>query len=316
MKPLPLVDGCYLIDNSGLEKLKCPQAFEYAEIWGRTPVSNRAGANFGSTIHRGREFRYKLAGTNEVNFEQQVQIEQAMREWLEENPQPEGDFRNFDHACKIMQVYNKIYKKEQFKILSNKNGKPIVEASFALPFGEVYNTPVIYCGKIDLGIEDHNGLWSNDLKTAFQFGETFDKQMEMDGGQRGYVWALQQVTGRKPEGYIIDAIRVRRPKKQDEFSEVSCIDATDFKRMPVYVSQEQLEEWRQDVLQLVANIFNYHSSEHFPRHRWQCTNKYGLCDYYDVCSTVKGQREQILNSSLFEPNVWTKGLKTESEKTK
>jgi hypothetical protein len=209
----------------------------------------------------------------------------------------------------MLAVYNNIYKKEDFEILQNKEGKPIIEATFALPIGKVQNTDVLYCGKIDLGIRDHNGNWSFDHKTTFQFGDTFDKQMAMDGGQLGYCWALFQVTGVKPQGYIIDAIRVRRPKKADEFSGAVPIDGTDFKRTPYYVSQDMLDEWKNDVLNLVADIFHYHDRGHFPRHRWQCTNKYGLCDYYDICSTVQGQREQILNSGLYEENTWTKGLK-------
>lgn len=309
MKPLPLIDGCFLIDNSGLEKLKCPRMFEYSELERKVPVAERAGANFGSTIHRGLETRYKRVGTGLVDDVTKVAIEGEMLAWLTENPQPENDFRNYNHACKMMQVYNSIYPKEDFKILSNKEGKPIIEATFALPFSEVENTPLIYCGKIDLGIEDRNGIWSFDHKTAFQFGDTFDKQLAMDGGQLGYCWALQQVTGQQPQGYIIDAIRVRRPTKKDEFSEKSCIDGTDFKRTPYYVSQDMLDEWRNDVLTLVQNIFAYHANGHFPRHRWNCTNKFGLCDYYDVCSTVTQQREQILNGSLFEDNQWTKGLK-------
>jgi hypothetical protein len=326
LPPIPLTDGAFLIDNSSLEKLRCPRAFEYSELWHKVPIAERAGANFGSTIHRGLENRYALLGTNPVDQLTEVLIESVMRQWLDENPQPENEFRNFNHACKMMAVYNNIYKKEEWKILTNQQGKPIIEATFALPFGNVkigtdivstaqgeYNedvtVPIIYCGKIDLGIEDHNGIWSFDHKTTFQFGDTFDKQMSMDGGQLGYCWALQQVTGKKPQGYIIDAIRVRRPTKKDEFAEKSCIDGTDFKRTPYYVSQDMLDEWKNDVLTLIQNIFAYSANGHFPRHRWNCTNKFGLCDYFDVCSTVINQREQILNSSLFEENKWSKGLK-------
>lgn len=315
---IPLVDGAFLIDNSGLEKLKCPRAFQYSELNRRSASAERAGANFGSTIHRGLETRYNNVGTNDVDDLTRIKIEVDMLAWLSKNPQPETDFRNYNHACKMMAVYNHIYKKEGFSILKNQAGKSIIEATFALPFGTITNVsrdvpfqqiPIIYCGKIDLGIEDHNGIWSFDHKTTFQFGETFDKQMGMDGGQLGYCWALSQVTGKKPLGYIIDAIRVRRPLKRDEFSEKSCIDATDFKRTPYYVTDDMLAEWKSDVLALVQNIFAYHSNNHFPRHRWNCTNKYGLCDYFDVCSAPREQRDMILNGSLFEENTWTKGLK-------
>lgn len=310
MKPLPLLDGAFLSDNSGIEKLRCPRMYEYSEIERRSPVADRAGANFGSTIHRGLETRYNLVGIDSVPESTNTAIESAMHEWLQEHPQPEQDFRDFNHACKMMRVYNRIYGKEMFEILKTPSGKPIIEATFALPLDTIDNIPIIYTGKIDLGIKDHNGVWSFDHKTTFQFGDTFDAQMSMDGGQLGYCWALGQTLGVKPQGYIIDAIRVRRPKKRDEFGGVDCIDATDFKRTPFPVTDDMLAEWREDTLSLIKNIFDYNKAGKFPRHRWQCTNKFGICEYFEVCNTRRDQREIILQSGLFEENSWSAGLKT------
>jgi hypothetical protein len=311
---IPLVDGAFIIDNSGLEKLKCPRAFQYSELARRTPCSARAGANFGSTIHKALETRYKMRGNLEVDELTTLKCRAEMLAWLTDHPQPDMDFRSYEHACKLFDVYNRIYRNEQFRIVTTPAGVPIIEASFCLPFGHITTrngreVPVYYSGKVDLGIEDNNGLWSFDHKTAFQFGEAFDKQMAMDGGQLGYCWALGQVTGKRPCGYIIDAIRVRRPTKKDEFTGASCIDATDFKRIPHYVSDDMLDEWQRDVIALIKNIFDYSEAAMFPRHRWQCTNKFGLCDFYDVCSSPREQREMLLASGMFEANTWTKGMK-------
>ena len=303
---LPLIDGHFLIDNSALEQLKCPQAFFYNQILARVPTSEAAGRNFGSTIHRGLEIRYH---TKDLN-----QAKTAMQEWLTANPQPEGDFRNFNHACLVLDTYDQIYRKESFEILHTHAGKFIIEASFALPFGKVDNIPILYCGKIDLGIRDNLGIWSFDHKTAFQFGDTFTKQMSMDGGQRGYCWALKQVTGQQPKGYVIDAIRIRRPKRGDEFRDIAPCDATDFQRLRFQLTESELNEWQEDVLAMLENIFFMAKRDKWPRQRWQCVGKYGLCDYFDVCGSLPQHREQILNSGLFQDNVWTKGLKTESEK--
>ena len=327
---LPLIDGAFLIDNSGLEKLKCPCKFQMSEVFHRVRIGEKAGANFGSTIHRGLETRYKSVGNGPVDELTNIKIQTEMLAWLTESPQPDRDFRNYAHACKMMEVYNKIYPREQWKIVLDSNGKPIIEASFMLPFGGAYqvtgspqwktsmyfphgatseHVPIYYCGKIDLGIEDHNGIWSFDHKTAFQFGDSFDKDMGMNGGQLGYCWALGQTLGVKPQGYIIDAIRVRKPKRDDEFTGNAPIDATDFKRIPFPVSQEKLDEWRKDVLAIIADIFNYAESGYWPKHRWNCVEKYGVCEYYDVCDTSPEQREMVLQSGLYEDNKWSKGLK-------
>lgn len=309
--PLTLLDGAFLIDNSSIEKLCCPRYWQYTNLNLRTSSEGKAGANFGSTIHRGLETRYQLVGTEKVDAATTVAIHTSMHQWLDEHPQPSTDFRNFNHACKFIDVYNQIYGKEGFRILNApKTGKPVIEASFALPFGSVLGVPIIYCGKLDLGIEDHNGIWSFDHKTAFMFGDGFDKQMQVDGGQLGYCWALGQVLGTMPLGYIIDAMRVRRPKVGDEFTGNVPIDRTDFKRLPFYVSPEMLEEWREDTFHLIENIFHYHNTGHFPKHRWNCVRKYGICEFYDVCNTPLAQRDLVLASGMFEDNKWTQGLKT------
>ena len=337
LPPLPLVDGCLIFDNSSIEKYRCPRLWQYSELDLKSPVAARAGANFGSTIHRGLETRYNVCGTEPVDAPAVITLESAMFRWLEEHPQPEQDFRNFDHACKMMRVYNKIYGREAFRIIPNAHGKPLIENSFLFPFafwdGHDVNpwtqdhdkaqdmvlaglSPIYYSGKLDLGIEDNNGIWSFDHKTAFMFGEGFAKQMAMDGGQLGYTWALQQTTGRQPRGYIIDAIRVRRPTVKQGFTGESPIDATDFSRTPYDVTPDMLDEWRLDVMQIMKSILLNHTAGHFPRHRWQCVNKYGMCEFYDVCSTPRAQRDMVLNSGMFEENKWSKGLKTQSEESK
>jgi hypothetical protein len=323
---LPLIDGAYIIDNSGLERLKCPCKFNMSEVLRRVSIGEKAGANFGSTMHKGWETRYRRVGVEPLKESTHIDIQIEMLKWLTANPQPFNEFRNYNHACKMMDVYNKIYPSEQFKILTNNRNEPIIEASFMLPFGMAYQVtgcqqwrttpdttakgiPLYYSGKIDLGIQDHNGVWSFDHKTAFQFGDAFDKDMGMNGGQLGYCWALGQTLGVKPQGYIIDAVRVRKPKRSDEFTDAAPCDATDFKRMPFYVSQDKLDEWKLDVLTCIADVFNYAESGYWPRHRWNCVEKYGVCEYYEVCDTTPSQRSMVLNSGLYEENKWMKGLK-------
>lgn len=340
LPPLNLVEGCLFIDNSSIEKWKCPRLWEYSELHLKSAVAEKAGANFGSTIHRGLETRYNLCGNGLLTEHAINEIEIAMRGWLEANPQPPGDFRDFNHACKMMRVYNQIYRQESFDILkSPSNGKPIIESSFAIPFAihwpstgvttewtpgegtataetivKLSGIPIYYCGKIDLGITDANGIWSFDHKTAFQFGEAWNKQMQVDGGQRGYCWALGQVLGKPATGYIIDGIRVRRPSVKGGFLGESPIDGTDFVRLPNYVSADDLAGWKEDTMSIIKSILAAHSAGHFPKHRWHCTNKYGTCEFFDVCSTPRAQRHLILNSNLFEANEWSKGLKTNANK--
>jgi hypothetical protein len=326
---LPLTDGAFLIDNSGIEQLRCPRLFQYSFIRRRSLVSAKAGRNFGSGEHVGLARRYLECNGNACTESAFNQACEDMRVYFDENPQPMQDFRDYNHACVVLRAYNEVYGNEPFEIVRNQQGELIVEKSFMLPFccvalldGVVITKfedfdlfrngspllplyKVYYCGKLDLGIRDGHGLWVMDHKTTFQFGDTFDKQMQMDGGQIGYCWALSQVTGEKPRGYIIDAIRVRRPKREDIFTGAAPCDASDFKRMPFFITDDTIQEWRRDTEALIQDIFTHELRDYYPRHRWHCTNKFGTCDFFDVCSVSQASRESALASGLFEDNEWS-----------
>ena len=321
LPPLPLIQvepelqeyyggkEAFLIDNSTLELLRCPRLYEYKGLRKREFTGTKAGANFGSTLHVGWAARYRRCESNSVSADVVIEINNAMQTWLGENPQPLDDFRDYNHACTVMTAYNNHYQNEGFQILKVK--KPdgtedlLVERSFALPFGTICGRAIIYTGKIDLGIHDNHGLWSQDHKTAFMFGDAFDAQMQMDGGQLGYCWALQKATGIMPRGYIIDAVRIRRPSRKSEYDQTAPVDASDFKRMPFFITDDTLDEWKEDVTKLIETIFWHHSNGYFPRHRWHCVGKYGKCEMYDVCSVGRESREAVLNGTLYEDYQWT-----------
>lgn len=314
MPDLPLVfdsklapNGALIFDNSTLELLKCPRLAEYKWLRKRELMTNRAGRNFGSAIHIGLAERYRRVGNGLVTPEVAGCIDEAMRQFFEESPAPGEDFRNFNHATRVMGQYNMIYGPEPFRILKKANGEPLVEASFLLPFGAtIYGYPLYYAGKIDCGIEDNDGVWSFDTKTAFQFGKQFDAEKLRDGGQLGYFWALWQILGVRPKGYIINAIRVRKPTRASEYSGAP-IDGSDFKRMPYALPfDDAIESWRRDVIRLATMLVQFHQEGYFPEYRWNCVGKYGECDFFEACSARVSERLSILyHTTLFGHSDWS-----------
>lgn len=334
---LNLTNGCLLIDNSALEKWRCPYEFNASFNLRRSLVASRAGRNFGSACHEGWAIRYILSNNKLVIPSTVDKINDAMREYFEHSPEPEGDFRNYGHAVHYMAEYNRVYQDEPFSILTQPlhcktPGKPIIEEPFMLPFAiarrtvgqwevlpwneEVYQQwraqpspyiiPIFYTGKIDLGIENNNGIFSFDHKTTFQFGEQFEKDMMINGGQRGYCWALGKIMGRKATGYIIDACRVRRPSKKSDYGVDASVDPTDFQRIPKWLDQTELDEWETDVRAILQNVLTTESTGLYPRHRWECIRKYGECDFYQVCTALVTQRQwHLFESNLYEENKWS-----------
>lgn len=310
---LPIINGAIHIDNSNIEQLQyCPRSWLFKYGLKRIKVVPAAGRNFGSALHEGWACRYTQYGEHRVTDDSK-QVE-AITKYLHENPQPEDDFRNLDHALVVARAYNRHYQDESFKILTA-NNEPIVERSFALDIGTVQNIPVKYTGKIDLGVRDQSGLWVIDHKTAFQFGQQFEMEMAMDTGQLGYTWAFRELFKEMPTGFITNAVRIRRPKKGDEYNEIAPCDGTDMKRLITCVTPDQLEEFRKTVLTWVSTLLWYHDQDYFPRVSGKrgCIGKYGPCDFYDVCNAPIAAREGLLASSLFEDNNWSPLKKKGSE---
>ena len=283
--------------------------YELSDIRRYSLSASRAGRNFGSCLHVGWKERYTMCGPYTPNAEQTSRINDAMRVYMETNPPPTDDFRDYAHAEKMMAAYTDHWGNEPFKLLSLPDGSLFVEKSFAFELGTVQNTPIIYTGRIDLAIENNDGLWNLDHKTTFQYGTAFDDEMAIDGGQIGYVWATRKMLGVRTNGYIINAVHVRRPTKAGKYIENGTpgapIDATDFKRMPFYVDSATVDEWRTDVLNLITDLFFNHDRGFYPKSRKACVGKYGRCDFYECCNAPMERRQSILDSSLFVTNEWS-----------
>lgn len=308
--PLSLVDNTLIVDNSTIEQLQtCPRSWLFKYGLRRIAAIPAPGRNFGSCIHEGLAARYTRYAEHQPPLED-VSVEVAMRAYMTANPPPENDFRTLDHALTVTRVYNEVYGNEAFKILAIPAG-PLVEKSFLLPIGQVEGINICYAGKIDLGVRDTTGLWVIDHKTAFQFGQQFEKEMAMDTGQLGYCWAFSQIFGQRPLGYITNAIRVRKPgRKLDELGNINQtapVDKTDFNRLLTVVTQEKLDEFVETVHDWARFLIRCHNDQRFPRTSGKkgCVAKYGVCEYYDVCNAPKETRENLLASSLFMDNEWT-----------
>lgn len=307
--PLPLVDGAILLDNSSLELLQtCPRQFEYSWLRKRTLAADRPALNYGGGLHVGLAARYKLFGTALLDDIAEAACLDTMTEHFKLHPQQDGDFRTAEACARLFRAYNIAFKKEPFTILTA-GTKPCVEVSFAFPLGSVQNTPVIFTGRIDLCVKDATGEWVLDHKTSSIFGDSFWRDMAMTAQMRGYAWAFKQTFGRRPTGYIVNGIRVRPPTKEEQMAESVGIEPVlrkdNFERRPFFITDDDLDEWRQDTLTQVATAVWHYGSGLFPRHKKWCVGKYGTCQFYDVCSLPASERLRVLATNAFEDNVWS-----------
>src|SRR6185312_10107642 len=160
---LPLVDGALFIDNSTLEQLQiCPRSMQHSRLDQRILAGERHALNFGTAMHGALEYRYKNCGSRAPGCADEELMAGIFKTMFAEHPMPdEDDHRDLNFAIELMQRYNAKYHLEPFNVLVDKNDKPMVELSFALPLYTHENIPVYFTGRIDLPVS-----WDNQIGRA------------------------------------------------------------------------------------------------------------------------------------------------------
>jgi hypothetical protein len=346
---LPLLDGCFVFDNSSLEKLQsCPYEYYLSQWRRRITTENRAGLNFGSACHSVLKYRYLNCGNQPCLWPLHGDVIKAI---LEQhfllNPEPPSDYRNLNLATEWAAAYNNIYKTETFEILKLKDGKPMIERSFMRPFAYIKNSklyglfsiynvnydiiawvksikasgaiPVFFSGRIDMGITDGTADWVLDHKSAYQFGSNFHADMLSSPQFIGYAWEFKYYFGRLPKGYIINAFRPRSPVKGAEYDS-SLLWRTsgkdpDFLRLQKTITQADLDEWETNTFQMLEEVLFYYLRGSFGKHKKACVGKYGKCQFYTLCNEVAPEyREDYLMGSNYMDNNWSPLNKPEQKK--
>ena len=295
--PLLFKDGALFLDNTALEKITtCPRSAFYYLVRKREGDGKKGALNFGSGVHEGLAYRYSNAGVYNDGECRQKSCEKTHEHFLL-NPQPDDEWRTADLAVRVVDKYCNENITEIFTVNKDSIGKPVVECGFAVPIGEIDGIPIIWTGKIDVAITLEQGLWLMDHKTTSILGPTYFQQFYNAGQFIGYTWAYRQLTGQQPRGVLINAIAVRKPSKTGKEIE--------FARERIAYTNDQVNEWQNNTLNIIATFLGYCNSGYFPMHTAWCHAKYGVCPYFDVCTLPTAQREILLTSRAYKDVTWS-----------
>ena len=325
LPPLPLVDGCLFVDNSMLELLTtCPRALEYNRLHQRVAAVSKPSLAFGSAIHLALEHRYRNYGVHAPDVSLEMEQSEILTRFFNDNPQPEGDYRNLNWAFEMVKRYNQTYDLEPFQLLTDAKGDKMVELSFALPLFTYFPTlreangnneawaqgiPIIYTGRIDLPVIWDNQLFIGDHKTTSIIGPSFFDKMKMSAQQKGYAWAFGELTGQKPVGYFINAIRTKEPPlslgKEGGRTKQTVAQwwRETFQRERYFLQPGELDEWKSNAIALVEELFYHYQKDYMPMKTAWCS-QYGRCPYFDVCSLPQNDRLIALGSNWYTDNTW------------
>lgn len=141
LPPLPLIDGCLFMDNSGwIEGMNtCYRSLQYKSMNFRISGAEKPSLNFGSCVHLGMEYRYANYGTGPVDDTFWEDITTLFTDFFAEHPAQSEDWRILNWAIEVFRKYIERYETESFNLLRYTNP---IKCPYCNGSKHVYHEPV------------------------------------------------------------------------------------------------------------------------------------------------------------------------------
>lgn len=281
------------IDNFALTNFQtCPAKYDLRIRQGWTPRQRSAALGFGGAFHEGLATWYKTGDLSAA-------ITAIAEKW--DDTSSAEDYRTKEKCVTVMIEYAKRYPSENFRIVGLEEGHPMIEVPFVLDTGMTTDDgePIEYGGIFD-GLVDFNGqLWVFEHKSTSQLGSYYFEQFKPNNQVTGYIWAAEQLSGRRVHGAIINAIGVYKS------------GATKFERQPTARNPQDIVEWLAN-LRLVCNQIKRAEKEGFSLSTGACT-LYGKCEFHSVhVLSHAAEREKRLEMD-YQIDAWDFEKRTGTE---
>lgn len=163
-----------------------------------------------------------------------------------------------------------------------------------------------WTGIIDMLAEINGDLYVVDHKTTSIISQDFFDGFEIAMQPTGYFAAMKAAFPDLPiKGFMANVLACRKPvaaiTKSGKPTTSKPFEA--FRRQYHY-SDWHVNEFKQDALALVEELFANVTNKFFPKKTQWCVGKYGKCPYFDVCSLPPQSRMDMLMSDQYINNTW------------
>jgi hypothetical protein len=324
LTPHPDLPGDYVlqVDNTTMEIFQtCPRSAFYYCIK-RRQKGARAPLIFGGAIHEGLESLYRLGYHHPDNLNT---AKLAVLEHFQQNSYEACDtnWRTPSLALEVIDLYFNHYSLADSvtPFVNPSTNEPFIEKPFALNIGtfelnttlpftvgqlcssddptplHIKTLHIQWTGKIDIAALFNNSLAVVDHKTTSMGGVTFYQEFELSQQTHGYCWALSKILNRPCLSFYLNALIIRKPTRTGR--------SVEFDRRQYFYSQSQINEWHTDILASCENFVHALIHNSFPKYTKWCVGKYGLCQYFPVCTTPPDNRHMSLASSEFANVTWS-----------
>ena len=286
LSPFVTIDGAviqFAWDSTSLGWLKrCPRLYYYHMYEGWQPSDESADLRFGIEFHK-CTYDYEILKADGIAHDEA--LFHVIRELLLriDDWNPDHQYKNPPNLIRSVIWYLDKFENDPAKTYILDNGKPAVEVSFR--FNLDFGPPYVICGHLDRIVEYQNALFDMDYKTTTKtLGSYFFDQFEPDNQMSLYTLASKVILNVPIKGVIINGIQV-------------AIDFTRPVRGITYRTDEQLDEWLNDLRYWITVAESYAKAGYWPMNDTAC-DKYGGCAFRKICSKSPSVREAFLKADF------------------
>lgn len=266
----------------------------------------------GSIIHKGLEIAYKLRmfGHTRINAEQtgliaaklyadgcqycagfiptETELKPKCGHSIDEYPgvqntpfsdsEAEAYQVSVERAIKTLEEYFDYYKNDHWVTLATEQvvGKVLYEDD---------DIRILWKAKLDWKVDTNQGIFPVDHKTSKQRREKLKLNNQFIG--QCLVMGTRQM--------IVNEIGLQKTLKPTE----------KFLRPPISYSSEALFEWQSEILPYWGyKLLDYYETGYYPPNYTHCDNKFGKCQFVEVCSSDKNMRETELRMKFIKGPEW------------
>jgi hypothetical protein len=282
----------YAWDATWIELYKrCPQLYKYKRD-GWTTNEENVHLRWGQEMHTCfREYEiYKAGGHDHEDIVFQVVKDLLLRT---EDWNPDHKHKNKAFLVRSVIRYMDKYREDPAKTVILANGKPAVEVSFMfeLNYGPVEGQRYVLCGHLDRVVDFNDEIFFNDYKsTTTTPTEWYWNQFHPNNQMTLYTLACKIVFQTKIKGGIIESAQI-------------LMDDTRFTRGLTYRTEEELEEWLQDLEHWLERAKDSAERNDWPKNDTAC-DKYGGCKFRDICNKSPSVRQRFLASNFKKEEPW------------
>jgi PD-(D/E)XK nuclease superfamily protein len=237
----------------------------------------------GSLVHHVLEIYYKLKIENKLSnldcISQAIESGRKYYSELQNVPLDDQQYQTgLNRALEVCNEYFEYYRNDHWTPLSVEQvkGKVIYEDN---------DLRVLWKAKIDLEVDTNQGIYPVDHKTMKQRRDTVSLNNQFMG----------QCIVMDTRSTIINKIGFQTSLKPSE----------KFMRVVVSYTKDRLEEWCNEIVPFYANLYlQYAEMNNWPPNFTHCENKYGVCQFKDVCEADRTMREEVIRMNFKVIDKW------------